>query len=294
MQILNGHPGEPVYSLAFAPDGRTLASVGGDRFVRLWDLTTGEGTALAAARDGYVAFSQDGRWLACGGHGARVWDLADVRRPVFEVDELAEQVRFSPDSTTLVAQGYRMRRWEAGTWRSLRGWGGTRESTRGASFPTRAVAFRPDGAVLATTWGVLVPGRYVPEVRLWDTQTGALRVGLRGPLAHPRAIAFSPDGRVLAGVFGPELQVWDVESGQSLATRKAGTKHFKDLAFTPDDRTLLTVSNDQTVRLWDTVSWQERGAYAWKVGNLGGVAIAPDGLRAATGGARGKVVVWDL
>ena len=56
----------------------------------------------------------------------------------------------------------------------------------------------------------------------------------------------------------------------------------------------MTVHNDEMVRAWDTSSWSEAGSYAWKIGKLGAVAVAPDGCRVAAGGSTGKVVIWDV
>jgi WD40 repeat protein len=48
------------------------------------------------------------------------------------------------------------------------------------------------------------------------------------------------------------------------------------------------------VKFWDTTSWQEAHTFAWEVGKLKCLSFAPDGMRAATGGDKGNIVIWDV
>jgi eukaryotic-like serine/threonine-protein kinase len=76
---LRGHDG-PVFGLALSGDGQRLATVAGDKSLRLWDTTTGaELFSLHGEQDwGAVAFSADGKRLAAAGKDGtiRVWDAA--------------------------------------------------------------------------------------------------------------------------------------------------------------------------------------------------------------------------
>src|SRR5436305_204336 len=75
-----GHTGS-VRSLTVSPDGKLLASAGGDKVVRVWDVATGKETAVLKGHTDCVfslAFSPDGKLLASGGldNKVRLWDMA--------------------------------------------------------------------------------------------------------------------------------------------------------------------------------------------------------------------------
>jgi WD40 repeat protein len=119
-----------VESVAFSPDGHTLASGSNDRTVRLWDVTDPAnprplGNPLAGHTAGVnsVAFSPDGRVVATGSGDStvRLWDVADRAAPRPLGDPLTGHtdtvwsVAFSPDGRTLASgsHDHTVRLWDA-------------------------------------------------------------------------------------------------------------------------------------------------------------------------------------
>jgi WD40 repeat protein len=295
---------KPVYGLAFSPDGRFLLTSSGDETVKLWEY---EGLKLVRELPGSkfaapVALSPDDRFIARGGYGVEVWETGSgesvISTPYPET--YADTLAFAPDGKEIAASGSgkSLKRWSLPRGSLLptssRGMGQGRDASR---FPAGAVAYSPDGSLIATSFGVntYTSAGYASHVCLWDRK-GTLRGELKAEHTHghPTSIVLSPDGSLLAGIYGPILQVFNVRTKAQIATHKPDKKHFKGLTFTPNGKRLVIVSNDKSVRLYDTKSWTEVTGYEWKVGRLGCVAVAADGLRMAAGSDSGKVVVWDV
>jgi WD40 repeat protein len=91
---------------------------------------------------------------------------------------------------------------------------------------------------------------YIVHIR--DLANGNIVQSSDGWQQSVKRLTFSPDGKFLAGAAGPRLRIWDIEANREVALHKRGTKHFQGLAFTADGRYLATVSNDETVRIWET------------------------------------------
>jgi WD40 repeat protein len=317
MLVLTGHtPRQTVHSVAFAPDGNSLASSSLDGTVRLWDWRAGTNRTVAHLISGYasrwVAFAPDGRTLAwCdqalserGYHRWQIilYELESGARAVLSMggQEYPEDFHFcySPDGRLLAAAESNVYLWDVVTGLGLSSWG---DDTVSGS-----LTFAPDGQTLAVghSHRNARTGRLRHEVVLYHPRTRNVHGILPAP-RRVRNLTFSPSGRLLAAGCENTLTVWETPSEegdphtirivpQAIFTCKSGRRHFQGLAFTPDGHHLAATHNDKTVRIWDTRSWAERVAFDWGIGEVVCIAFAPDGMVAAAGGRSGRIVVWDI
>jgi WD40 repeat protein len=106
----------------------------------------------------------------------------------------------------------------------------------------------------------------------------------------------SADHRLIACHRGIWVGIFrsDDMGAEPVLLRNDSGKQFTGLAFHPSGRYLAATSNDATVKLYDTSTWKVAHSFNWEIGRLRSVAFSSDGMLAAVGGDKGKIVVWDV
>ena len=286
--MVNAGHSKPVTSLAFSPEGKTLASGSVDRSIKLWDVASGRELRSLGGHGSWVisvAFSPDGRTLASGSddNSIKLWDAASGRelRTLTGHRKNVVSVAYSPDGKILASGSWdkSIKLWDPATGRELRSLTGHGESVS-------SVAFSPDGKTLVSG------GR---SIKLWSVATGRELRSLRGRIVGVSSVAFSPDGKTLAsGNDDNSIMLWDAVSGRTLGTLIGHSKSVASVVFSPDGKTLASGSSDESIKLWDVASGHELRSLSGHGTLEQSIAFSPDGKTLASGSGGSSIKLLDV
>jgi WD40 repeat protein len=313
-----------VFAVAFAPDSKTLASIGRDRTLRLWDVTSGRELDVPVGHQHSVTtltFSPDGQflvsasadrtirlWRALTGQGSGEWKTEQ---------EIVRELAFAADAKTLLSESQvvrpldfdpqhrsldRVRAWDVNS-------GSERSRFDVPRLLIRKAAFSADRQIVAIADN--------KEVHMFAARTGAKvrSVAVGGETDSITDIAFSPQSNLLivAGTYhtfnfgsGTALSLWEVATGRRLWQQLCPLQGA--LAMSPDGKFLGTQEDRSylgtVATLWDVTSGQRVASFAppdndaWHESAsrefVHCLVFSPDGKMIATHSPQGYVDLWEV
>jgi WD40 repeat protein len=281
--VSGGHRWE-VRSLAFSPDGKTLAVASWQDRPRVWDVATGlekPGPIQRGMNTDSVAFSPDGKTIAWSG-----WDhLWLWRQPA--APEKGPLLSGSGHRIAIAPDGKELAWGSVNRWATLALPGGKESREVPTPRGAHALAYSPDGSLLAT-------GDYGGAVTFWDAKERRPRSRLALHAGGVESLAFSPDGKTLASCGRDKLiKLVDVAGPAEKAVYHGHEGTVTSVAFSPDGKTLASASADRLIKLWDVTGGMERSTLRRHYRTVKAVAFSPDGRTLASGGSDQRVVLRD-
>jgi len=277
---LVGHT-EFITHLAYAPDGKLLATASGDKSVRLWKTSNGKEQTLLTGHDKRVtcvAFAPDGETLATGGEDATVllWDINKPAKPIARLkghEESIITVAYAPDGKTLVT---------ASADGKVRVWDPTTQKLQ-ATFEDlvddlTCLTLSPDGKTLAA-------GSADGTAKLWDIASAQVRAVLqKHHMADVTSIAFAADSeRIATGSKDRTVQVWDA-AGKHIASLEGHSANVTCVAFSPDGKRVAAGTLAASIKVWQIEGKKLLADLKGQPGQARTLAFAPKGDSLAMGG----------
>jgi WD40 repeat protein len=286
--------------LAFSPDGRWLAVAGSSGVTFYEAHTLQQARVLAtSARVTSLAFAPDGATVAAGLEDTTValWRVADgtplhtLRNPQL----FARSLAYSPDGAVL-AVGYDR---VIALWRTADG-GLVRALTSAPGRVESLVFTRDGGTLIAAHIGVLNPHQVEPmTVRFWRVADGTEERALPGPGDFAVALTAAGPLLAMHTVGGA-LQVWPVTSdappramGHNPGEQSVDAS-VTELAFAPDGTTVVAGARDKAVRLWRVSDGALLRTFKGHTKVVIGVAVSPDGAWVASVSLDGALRLWHI
>ena len=289
----------PVAAVAVSPDGSRIA------VARFGTVEIRDAASMKVVRRltdfpgkvNSVEFSSDGTRIIAGSgiaglYGqASIWTIADGKLvAMFEGhrDAMYDAV-LNRDQSILATCSYdrKIVLWDVATGKELR----TLAGHNGAVFD---LDFSPDGTIVASASAD-------QTVKIWQVSTGERLDTLSQPLKDQYVVRFSPDGQyVIAGGLDNRIRVWKVISKTKpqinplVYSRIAAEGSIIQLGFSPDGSRLVSIADDQTMKLWDTAEYTQRFAFEAQQSVTPALAVAPNGKSFVVGRIDGTLQKYNF
>ncbi len=329
LHTLQGHRGS-IWSVAWSPNGKQIATGSWDHSIKYWNADTGK---LLHSMRGHknrvhkIAWSPDGKHLAsCGWDGEiKIWDGTWPKHTLSGHSSVAFCIAWSPDGKRLASGSpdKSVRIWDTENGKLLHlleghtgtvwnvAWSpdgkrlasGSNDNTIkiwDAEFGALAQTLTGhEGAVWSTTWNPdgkrLASGSDDRTVRIWDASSGHSLHILRSHQACAHCVTWNRAGdRLASSSWDTTAKVWDPSQGKLLQTLSGHTGFINLIQWSPNDKQLATASDDGTANVWNAETGQLLDSLGGHASAVHSLAWDPNDGRLAVSGFDGKVNLWSI
>lgn len=337
--------------LSFSRDGKTLAAVGDDGEIRVWEAASGKrlhpsgdppgalvelsasgdqawtqafgmlsawdvatGRRLGSLPANCVAFSADRHRLATftnNDQQVSVWDAAS-RHLLFRIHlrpanseaktVYIDQLALSPDGRQVAACCRRvvnkLPQPSARIWNTATGQEIHRDDWQ--HYQPEAMAFSPDGALIAMLKSTIIGHRLRKSIRFFSTtDAGVARVGKSEillpdlGLATPSDIRFSPDSRMVAVNGQTRLEIWEIASGTARMRLDDRSARILAVQFSPRGD-IVASADEEGIRIWNLETGALVKRFSGHSGVVKALSFSADGKVLASGSSNSTILIWDV
>jgi WD40 repeat protein len=304
--------GNRANTVAFSPDGRSVAAGTSDASVLVWSLATRTITATVPQPQPVTSVAWDGADQIAASDANGTVALVTLPSPVLATGNSPASVVYSPDGKTLAVGGTSVQLWDVATRTLL----ATHPLPAGVTVNATVFSAGPGDA----SHGDASQGDGSIAVALSDGTVALLDGRTLAPLTRPfsvisgpgaaESVAFSPDGDLLAtGADDGSIRLYDISDParpRRIATARGSGSAVYTVTFAPDAAVIAAAGADNVVRLWHV---GRSGGYSQLLTLAGstlagptlggmasdaGLAFSPDSRTLAVGSADKTVHLWDV
>ncbi|MEA5538634.1 WD40 repeat domain-containing protein [Limnoraphis robusta Tam1] len=278
-----------IWSIAFSPDGKLLATAGEDFTIQLWDIQTGECLQTLNKHTNCVrcvSFTNSGKWLISGSEDRtlRIWDVQTGN--CLQVFEGHQQqiwtlaIDANDDYIISGSDDFTLKLWHLKTGQCLR-------TFQGHTDWIRSVVWSAEGEYIAS-------GSIDKTVKLWDVKSGECLQTFRGHRNGVFSVVFIDNNQLASTGLDGTIKLWNIKSGRCRRTLFSHRKLIAHIAFSSPENLLISAAEDQTLKLWDITTGACIRVVQARVNWFSSVTFSPDGKILASGSEDRGVRLWDL